>query len=770
MQSRRLFVPLAAVILAGVTGFALLLALGNHRPWVIATDDISEAAIAAAAALACSLAAWRGPRRGRLGWSLLAAGTGFWAIGEAVWSWLELGRGQSDPFPSAADGFFVPAALLIIAAVLTLPVWPRSEHARLRMVLDGLVVALSIYIVSGATVLDAVLSTPQSNLASLLGITYPIADVVVLAMLGVLLMHVSVEARLTVGLLIGGLAALAVSDSTFAYLNASTGYGSGSALDTGWTAGFALIGLAAVRSLHVPLGIAIARPFSKRSVLMPYLPIPVLIIAGVWYTLAVGPLPAAAVTGGCMLVLLVVGRQLIALLDNLSLLQRLGNREQELHHSAHHDVLTDLPNRQLFLRTAETVLANPEREGMAAVMFIDLDDFKLINDSLGHSVGDQAIIEVANRLRECVRDDDLVARLGGDEFAVFLERLPGVKQLIEIADRIIESLDVPFLTMDLTASVRGTIGIAIAAEDDDDAGELLRRADIAMYAAKGQGKSLYGIFEPSMHVALNQPLERRAGLEHALAQEQFILHYQPILETESRKIVGIEALMRWNHPQLGILPPGEFMLDLEQAELMVEAGTWVLREATRRTARLRDELGVDLFVSVNVASRQLYHNSFVETVAKALQDSGLPPEALVIELTESGNVGDSEVASSRLRAVRQTGVRVAIDDFGTGYSSLTYLQRLPIDILKIDKSFIDHLLEGGQDGALVEGLVRLGLTLGLAMVAEGVEVEEQHAALQELGCPLAQGFLHARPMSVEALKPVLSERCRQLSEEPARVF
>jgi diguanylate cyclase (GGDEF)-like protein len=457
-----------------------------------------------------------------------------------------------------------------------------------------------------------------------------------------------------------------------------------------------------------------------------------------------------ACLGGVVIFGVMLVRQRVAAGENLGLVRLLAANDVELRHRAEHDPLTDLNNRGSFIRFVDEWLSNPATDRTCAVMFVDLDDFKHINDSLGHAMGDQAIVAVGERLRACMRDHDLVARLGGDEFAVFLTRLPNVAQLVTIAERLIETLNEPFQSSDMRASVCGTIGIAIA-EPGDDAGELLRRADIAMYAAKARGKGLFGIFEPSMHVAMYAPLERRADLERAVDEDEFVLHFQAVVDVPTGAVVGVEALIRWQHPRLGLLGPLEFIDDLEKAGLMIRVGAWVLNEACREAMRLRRATPEDVFMSVNVSSSQIQDSGFLAVVAGALAATGLPPAALVVELTESGSIGESEMVGLRLRQLRDMGVRVAIDDFGSGYSSFTYLRRLRVDILKIDKTFVDGLLAGGPGAALVEGMIGLGNSLGLLTIGEGVEEPEQHAALVRLGCSMAQGYLHARPAPMDQI-------------------
>ena len=714
-------------------------------------DDLTELVAPMLAAAVCVLAGRGKHGRARTGWYLVGASAAAWGAGQGAWCWLELVRHQDNPFPSIADAGFIASVPLLLAGLLTMPVWPSAAVAKVRAVTDGLLIAGGLLLISWHTVLAAIVASPADTaLGQGISLAYPICDVIVVTVLAIMWSRASSGSRTPILLITAGLGLIAVADSTFAYEQAQNSFGSGSVIDLGWVAGYLVVGLGALYALNRPVGSRQATIPRWRNALFPYLPLPVVVAFAVQERIADGYINLFTLSIGLALFVLVLLRQGLSVRENVGLLRLLAANESELNHRAEHDPLTDLKNRGSFIRFVDDWLSNPASARRCAVMFVDLDDFKHINDSLGHAMGDQAIVAVGERLRSCMRDHDVVARLGGDEFAVFLTDLPNVGQLVTIAERLIETLNEPFQSSDMRASVCGTIGIAIA-EAGDDAGELLRRADIAMYAAKARGKGLFGIFEPSMHVAMYAPLERRADLERAVDEEEFTLRFQPVVDVPTRAMVGVEALIRWEHPRLGLLSPVAFIDDIESAGLMVTVGAWVLREACRQAMRLRRRAMNDLFVSVNVSGSQMQDSGFLAVVADALSVTGLPAGALVIELTESGNVGESEVVGLRLRQLRAMGVRVAIDDFGSGYSSFTYLRRLRVDILKIDKSFVDDLLAGGPAAALVEGMIGLGNSLGLLTIGEGVEDGEQHAALVRLGCSMAQGYLHARPMPMNEI-------------------
>jgi diguanylate cyclase (GGDEF)-like protein len=762
--SNRRWTAVAAVVALCVAGLVAVM-LRAPDSVTVPVDALAGLIAPMLAAAACAVAGRRHRGRVRVGWYLVGASAATWGAGQGVWTVYDLVIHQN-PFPSAADAGFLASVPILLVGLLTMPVWPASRAARLRAITDGLLIAGGLLLVSWNTVLAAIVASPADTaLGQGLSLAYPVCDVIVVTVLAIMWSRATAGARAPLLMMIGGLTLIAVSDSTFAYQQAQNSFVSGNVINMGWVAGYLAVGLGALLSLNRPLRPTVAAVPSWSALILPYAPVPLVVGFAVQDRVIQGKISIFTLVMALAVFVIVLVRQGLSVRDNIRLLRRLARNETELHHRAEHDPLTDLLNRSSFIRSVEELLAASAPGRLCAVMFVDLDDFKHINDSLGHTFGDQAIVGVGRRLRSCTRDGDLVARLGGDEFAIFLRGLPNVSRLVSVAERIIDALNDPFESSDMRASVCGTIGVAIA-EAGDDASELLRRADIAMYAAKAQGKGLFGIFEPSMHVAMYAPLERRADLERAVEAGELTLHFQPIVHVPTRAILGVEALIRWEHPRLGLLGPPDFIEDIESAGLMVGIGTWVVREACRQVLQLHAATGQhDLVASVNVSSSQLHDPGFVAMIARALAETGLPPTCLVIELTESGSIGDSEVVADRLRVLRQMGVRIAIDDFGSGYSSFMYLRRLRVDALKIDKSFIDDLLAGGPSTALVEGMLRLGGSLGLDTIAEGVESEEQHAALLRLDCRVAQGYLYARP----ALMDQLIARYGRLALEEAEV-
>jgi diguanylate cyclase (GGDEF)-like protein/PAS domain S-box-containing protein len=442
--------------------------------------------------------------------------------------------------------------------------------------------------------------------------------------------------------------------------------------------------------------------------------------------------------------------------------------EEQLAHQAFHDPVTNLANRALFGERVRHAVARSRREGSGlAILFVDLDDFKTINDSLGHAAGDQVLNEVAQRLTASIRASDTAARFGGDEFAVLLEDTDSPQTAADTAERILESFAAPLSVEHKQLVVRASLGISVieggAAADAD---ELIRNADAAMYIAKRDGKGTYRLFEPAMHEGVLERLELRADLQRAITSDQLELHYQPVVRLGDGSVAGVEALVRWRHPERGLIGPDQFIPLAEEMGLIVPLGRWVLREGCRRAKAFQAPSNAPLSMAINLSVKQLQHSDIVGDVRDALAESRLEPQTLTLEITESVMMTDTELAIERLEELKALGVRLAMDDFGTGYSSLSYLSRLPVDILKMDRSF---LRAGATPEAsdLATAVVALGKTLELDIVAEGIEFPEQWETLRDLGCDLGQGYHFARPMDADATLEYLRSGAGELAAADA---
>ena len=425
--------------------------------------------------------------------------------------------------------------------------------------------------------------------------------------------------------------------------------------------------------------------------------------------------------------------------------------EDELKRQAFHDSLTGLANRALFADRLEHAISRAERSPSAlAVLFVDLDDFKTVNDSLGHGEGDLLLVAVADRLRASLRASDTIARMGGDEFAILIEDPVDGETPMDVGRRMLARLEPPFVHSGKELFVRASIGIATTRGRDHTADEVLRNADVAMYTAKTNGKNRLEVFEPGMHTAALTRLALKGDLERALERDEFTLVYQPIVRLAGGRLSGVEALLRWQHRERGTVGPAEFIPVAEETGVILPLGRWVLEQACAQAAAWNAISPQPITMSVNVSGRQLQHPGFAAEVAAVLASTGLAPHLLTLELTESVLMQDAEAATAVLVELKILGVRLAIDDFGTGYSSLNYLRRFPIDELKIDRSFVASLDDGPTQSAVVLSILRLSETLHLETVAEGIEESSQLAVLRDLGADLGQGYLFARPLDAAA--------------------
>ena len=446
-----------------------------------------------------------------------------------------------------------------------------------------------------------------------------------------------------------------------------------------------------------------------------------------------------------------------------SSLRQLTDLQHKLRHQALHDPLTGMANRSLFQTSVrDALVAAGERVG---VLFIDLDDFKTVNDSLGHVVGDELLRAVAGRVQECLRPGDLAARLGGDEFAVLLQGIADSRAATTVANRIVERLREPFQIMGTEIIVRASIGIATGTSGDAGGDELLRNADEAMYTAKGLGKGRWEVFAPSMHAAVLSRHEFKADLHRALERDELILQYQPIFEIPSGEVVAAEALLRWRHPRHGLVQPTDFIPLAEETGLIAPIGIWILETACTEAARWQEPgQGTGIAVAVNVSPRQLQRGIFVQELQRVLSRVGLSPEQLILEVTESLAIEEVEGATGRLQQFRDLGVRIALDDFGTGHSSLSRLRDFPVDIIKIDKAFTTTLAQAQDGGGLSHAVFAFSHSLGVTVVAEGVEEPSHLRALDDFPRQWAQGFHLSRPLDPEAMRELVSSQAASGSD------
>jgi diguanylate cyclase (GGDEF)-like protein len=539
--------------------------------------------------------------------------------------------------------------------------------------------------------------------------------------------------------------------------------------DVAWVGGF--LALAVAASGTAPSDDADRMSSSPLWLgLLPYVPVGVALVVTLVDIEPSDRVDPVVLIAGAVMILSILGRQAATMVENhglvgdlAHLVDELRQNEDHLRHQAFHDGLTGLANRRLFTDRVEHALARARRGGQVAVLLVDLDDFKIINDTLGHFAGDRLLIEVSGRFEAALRDGDTVARLGGDEFAVLLEHAdsdPTVDLPSVVADRLLDALDRPVHLDERDVTVRASVGFAVAGPGTT-AEQLLGDADLALYAAKDAGKQSARPFQRSLRRAAVDRMELNAALQRA--PDELEVHYQPLFDTKTERPTGVEALVRWRHPERGLLAPDVFIPLAEETGVIIEIGRAVLRTACAEIARWQDELG-PMPVNVNLSGRQLLHGDVVGDVADALAASGLPASALVLEITESVLTPPGPELLARLHGLKDLGVLLAVDDFGAGYSSLNYLRTLPVDVLKIDKVFIDGAGGDGEGDVLLRAIIELGHSLGLTVVAEGVERPEQLVALRRLGCEQVQGFLLGRPLPARETEAAL--RLRSVATSP----
>ena len=432
---------------------------------------------------------------------------------------------------------------------------------------------------------------------------------------------------------------------------------------------------------------------------------------------------------------------------------------QKMEHDAVHDALTGLPNRKSLMKRLDRTLkrAKHDKDFSFAVLFMDLDRFKIVNDSLGHQSGDVLLLEIAKKLELLVRPGDMVARLGGDEFVLLVENISRKDDVVEIAERILKQLQQPVTISNQEIYSSGSIGVVFGSSEYDKPDDIVRDADLAMYRAKEKGKGRFELFDSQFHSGTISRLQLEIDLRQAIERQEFVLHYQPIVSLISEEIIGFESLIRWEHPIRGLVPPNDFIPVAEETGMILPIGNWVVLESCFQMKEWQElnPTAKDLVININISARQLEQKDLVKQIEYALIASELEPSCLKLEITESVIMENADQAISKVNQFREMGVRVSIDDFGTGYSSLSYLHRFPIDTLKVDRSFISRIGEEGEGAEIVQTIIALASTLGMDVVAEGIETSEQSKFLQQVNCSHGQGFFYSRPVDNDAVSEML---------------
>jgi diguanylate cyclase (GGDEF)-like protein len=733
-------------------------------------------------------------------WLLLALGLALTTAGD--WTWVVLSMGyEIEPFPSVADIFYLAGVGFVIVGLVALlhDRLPGGDRAGL---LDALIVSVGVGLLTWVFLMEPMMAgSTGGSLVIGVALAYPVADVLLLVML-VRLFLAPGRPSTAGALLVAALGAWLVGDFVYAFLALDDSYHVGQLVDATWLVGAACFGAAALhpsmRRVAAPAEAAEIRFSTTRFAVLAgaSLMAPAVLVIQ-WLTGSPIDVPVIA-AGSVVMFLLVIGRLAALVSDLRNTIRQRHALEEELERRSLTDPLTGLANRVLFHDRLAHVLA--QRTGKAAVLFLDLDDFKTVNDTAGHQAGDGVLRAVAEAIRRTLRPGDTAARLGGDEFAILLEDGPDAYAAGQVAERLLSAIQAPSAVASRDYSIGASIGISLGSGATSDAETLMREADIAMYVAKGQGKGRFTVFEPSTHAPVVRSLELRADLEQAIRGHQFELFYQPIVDLATGEVAGVEALVRWRHPTRGLLEPSDFIPLAEATGAIVPMGRWILEEACRdaalwwgagRSKHAADAtaagasadptapggiangsvrgsaIGADrTYMSVNLSPLQIAQPGFSGIVAEVLASSGLSARQLVLETTESARL-DQESAVASLRMLRAMGVRLAIDDFGTGYASLSQLRRIPFDILKIDQSFVADLSAADAEGtapsdapraraeSLLTGIVDMARRLNVASVAEGIESADQLTILRNIGCRFGQGFHFAEPMPAADFRALL---------------
>jgi diguanylate cyclase len=711
--------------------------------------------------------------RQRWGWALMATGLGGWVFGDTVWAYYELVAGLDvAPFPSVSD---VGYLLFPVAAGAALVVFRISAGglSGIRTLLDGVVLAGSLFLISWAIGLHAVVAAGTDDpLGFAISLAYPLSDIVLLTMSVVLLLRSSARQRPAITVLTVGIIAMSLSDSAFAYLAEDSLYVSGHLVDVGWLVGLTSMGVAATLAVGAP----VPRPAPPRmpswaSLSLLYLPLSVAaIVTSRFLITAVGQATVPPLVAATVVVAAVLARQFLVVAENRRLLVQIG--EQALR-----DPLTGLANRALFMdRLTHAVALQTVEAREVAVLSVDLDDFKLVNDSLGHSAGDALLVEVAERLLRCAHQEDTVARLGGDEFTVLLEECPHPPE--SVARRIEHSFDAPFRIDGQDVTVRASVGVATQTTPDTDpdtsAQTLLKNADLAMYCAKRDGTGverftgamrLLDLVEADLaREPLTTPRHYRSAqpqllneLRHAVDHGELSVVYQPQCCAGTGEVTKVEALVRWPHPRLGVVMPGAFLPLARHNGLMGAITDVVLDRCARDAAQWRTA-GVDMPLAVNIFPPSLSDHELPERIVRIMSGHGVSADRLTLEITEDFLLRPIDNASEALQRLRDNGIRIAIDDFGSGYSALSYLTRLPVDEVKLDLKSIGPVVADDRAQVVVQTVIAMARALHLTSVAEGVEDAATAAAVTRYGCDLIQGHYFSVPVAPDAVPRLRGDR------------
>ncbi len=722
-------------------------------------------------------------------WVILAIAQLSYTVADSVWGFLETVLAQT-PFPSIADVFYLFYYPAFMVGILLLPSRKSSLTERVKSGLDMGVIMITSGLLFWNFLIRpiAISEAGDTMLAQLLSLAYPIGDILLTwALLMLLYRKQKVFHRGVLYLLVATMIVMVITDTIFSYQSMNGMYVSGDLLDIGWFAAYLLTGLAGIlqattAQVKIEETGTVPKDRSKFQAAITHMPYVWVILA--FWLISLGYFSELyidrvfLVIGVGLVIAMVILRQVLSFRENDALNSQLNlalvqvqtqkselektnqeltveiserkRAEERLSFDALHDGLTGLPNRVLFMdRLGQAIEYTKRRpDYLFSVLFLDLDQFKVVNDSLGHTVGDQLLVAIACQLKLRLRTSDTIARLGGDEFVFLLENILAEGEVTLVANRILNELKSTFVILNHEVHISGSIGIVSSVANYNFPEEVLRDADIAMYRAKATGKARFEIFNTNLRTQAIRRLELENELRYALENQEFELHYQPIITVESNKLTGFEALIRWNHPSNGLIMPADFVPVAEESGLIQSIGEWVLYEACTQMKKWKDAIpsGQSLVINVNISGKQFTQPNFVGLVKGVINQTGLNPSDLKLEITETSLIENSLIANDVFRELSAIGVQLQIDDFGTGYSSLGYLQHFPIHTIKIDRTFVNEMRKGKKGTDIIRAMILMANDLGMDTIAEGVETQDQLRQLKSLACKYVQGYLFAKPM------------------------
>jgi diguanylate cyclase (GGDEF)-like protein len=803
------YIRLAIIVSAGLFVLeAFVILFGQNFKFANAIIDWTLFLISSIASSALFFAAWRYrevSQQASRAWFFWALSFAFLVLGELGWLLLELYT-DTPPYPSIADFAYVLNYPFFLVGVYFMPKYKEPGEARAKHLLDMAMIAISAFLIFSNFFIGPLLQDSTSGFWEVvLNVTYPTMDLLLLVGVTVLMFRQLIHERdLPLLLIVLSIIVVIVTDTIYSHQSMLDTYNDTGLLNLGWSGSYLLAMIAGIlRGLTIPQKTmsssnqeqeppAWPKFFSDFILFSPYIWLAVCFILLIVFRDVKLPLSFSVQAVGIGSILaLVIYRQYLAIRENGLLVGQLKlaqgeleqkvlertsqlaaaneklqaemnervRSEEQLVYNALHDSLTGLANRTLLMERLSFVVEHSKRrpDYHFAVLFLDFDRFKLINDGLGHSAGDQMLIHSARRIEKCVRTTDLVTRFGGDEFGVLLDDINIPIDALAVATRILGVISDPYDLDGQRVFSSVSIGIVTNEEPYLTGEEVLSDADIALYHAKTMGKNRFEMFAPAMREKAIIRMDLESDIHHALQASEFRLDYQPIISLNNNQVTEFEALVRWYHPTRGIIPPVMFIHVAEETGLILPLGAWVLKEACRQMKAWQNQYPscADLKISVNLSPVQFIHQDIINLVSEALSSSGLPPSSLILEITEGIIMQNLEKAVETLNQLRSLGVRVHIDDFGTGYSSLSYLQQLPLDAIKIDRSFVNRKGNKQENLKIIQTIITLAKELGATTIAEGIETSEQRQSLADMRCEQGQGFLFAKPMNPEDMQTYL---------------